>query len=316
MPTFEAQGAAAGHPAQLLFACALAGLAVGLFVFGAGRALAVARAGAVLGDDRRHMRRRRAGESPLFALALSLVPAMLPLMRRLPLRSLERSLAERYAEAGWPLGLDDDELMALALLVGLALCIPATLVLLLILPPLAPLGLALTALGPGMVSAILSSQGSRRRLRITRTMPYVLDVLVLTMRAGGSFLMALQRVAEDYAGHPVGAEFRVTLSDIELGMTSREAFEKLAERVPLPLVRSFVDEVNLAEELGRPLADALESLADRVRTRRVQEAVDTAGRAKVMVLVPGMLILLASLIILFSPFIVRAVYGGYTGIGR
>lgn len=315
MPTFEGHGASAPHPALLLAACLLLGFAVSLLVFRLATALAAARAVAVIGDGHRHARRRRASQSRLFGLAMRLLPLMLPLARRLPLESLRQSLAQRYAEAGWPLGFDDDELFALALLLGFAFALPAIAFFLLVLPPLFPLALVLVALGPGLVSTILSSQASRRRLQITRTMPYVLDVLVLTMRAGGSFLMAMQRVVEDYARHPVGVEFRAALSDIELGTTTREAFENLAERVPLPLVRAFVDEVTLAEELGRPLADALEGLADRVRTRRVQEAVDTAGRAKVMVLVPGMLILIASLIILFSPFIVRAVYGGYASVG-
>jgi pilus assembly protein TadC len=79
------------------------------------------------------------------------------------------------------------------------------------------------------------------------------------------------------------------------------------------VVRTFVDDVIQSEELGRPIADTLERLADRVRVRRVQEAVDTAGKAKVMVLVPGMLVLMATLLVLFAPFIVRWYYGGYTG---
>ena len=44
--------------------------------------------------------------------------------------------------------------------------------------------------------------------------------------------------------------------------------------------------------------------------RRVQEATETAGKAKVMVLVPGMLVFAATLELLFAPFIVRYWYEG------
>ena len=43
----------------------------------------------------------------------------------------------------------------------------------------------------------------------------------------------------------------------------------------------------------------------------MQDATDTAGRAKVLVLIPGMLVFIAVLILLFSPFAVRYFYGGY-----
>ena len=76
------------------------------------------------------------------------------------------------------------------------------------------------------------------------------------------------------------------------------------------MVTTFVDDLLQSEELGRPIADTLESLADRVRTIRTQDAIDTAGKAKVMVLVPGTLILLACMIMLFAPFIVKFYYQG------
>src|SRR5690606_7767567 len=104
--------------------------------------------------------------------------------------------------------------------------------------------------------------------------------------------------------------FRAALTDMEMGVTTRDAFEALASRAPMPAVRTFVDELVQSDELGRPVADTLEELADRTRERRIQEATEIAGKAKVKVLVPGMLVLVATMLLLFAPFIVKFWYQG------
>jgi tight adherence protein C len=315
MPTSDAAAATPANALILLAACALAGAAVALLIYVGAVALNTGAVGvaAAIGEAQRRGRRPR-GETgdALFDLAMSMMPAVVPIVRRLPIRSVRASLAERYALAGWPGGLEDDEVVGLALLIGLGLAVLAVLALLVIKPLAAPLGLLAVAAGPGLVSSSLGSRRTEREGSIARTMPFALDVLVLSMRAGASFPAALQQAAEDFAGDPIGVELKAVLTDLELGVTTRDALEGLARRVPIPAVRFFVDDVLQSEELGRPVADSLEHLADRTRTRRVQDAVDTAGRARVMVLIPGTLILLASLIVLFSPFIVRFIYGGYT----
>ena len=313
MPTSEIQHAAA-NPLILATASVLLGFALALVIYVVGtwiRATPVI-AGATTGDPHRRSRRPSTQEASfLFDLAMGSLPVLLPLADRLPFDGLRQALAERYARAGWPGGLEDDELFGISLLIGIALCLPAIVLLGAIFPLLAPAGVLVIPAGPALVSANLSGRGAKREQQIARIMPYALDLLVLTIRAGASLLQAMERVAADYADHPVGVEFKGTLTDIELGMTSHQAFSNLGRRVPIPVVRALADEIKLAEELGRPVVETLEHLAEQARTRRVQHAVDVAGQAKVKVLIPGMLILMACLVVLFSPFIVKAIYGGY-----
>ena len=105
----------------------LAGLAAGLTSY---VGLATLRrqgppAGRALADKHRRDRRKRAAESsPLFGLALRLLPPFLALTHAVGFRSLRATLEERYARAGWPGGLEDDELVALSLLLGLFLALP------------------------------------------------------------------------------------------------------------------------------------------------------------------------------------------------
>lgn len=310
---FEAFANLPGNPLLLLIAVLLLGGAVtlGFVAAASGVAKRVAPVGALLDETQRALRRRPRGEqSSIYGLADALMPLFMPLARLLHLPSLRDSVAERYAEAGWPGGLSDDEVYAISLMVGAVVSIPLAMLLLLLQPLAVPLAAIGLILGPALVSAQLSSRGQARRLQIARTMPFVLDLLVLAMRAGAPLRIALQRTALDNADNAVGVELRALLADMETGVTTRDAFKNLAKRAPVPVIQLFVDEVVQAEELGRPVADALEHFADRVRVTRVQDAVETAGKASVMVLAPGMLVLFASLILLFAPFALRYFYGG------
>lgn len=306
-----------GSPAMLLVACAMGGLCVALLLyvilpFVVAKTTPVT---AALDEAQRKVRRERATQqSDLLGFTLTLMPVLVPLVRRLPLGSLRESLAQRYAQAGWPGGLEDDEVLTIGLLLGVVLGIPVGLLLLLVQPLLAPLGLVLLVLGPGLVSSRLAGMADSRAREITRTMPYVLDMLVLAMRAGAAFPIALERVSLDFSETHIGREFRTLLTDLERGTTMREGLTNMAYRAPVKVVENFTDDLIHAAELGRPVADALERLSDRVRELRVQEAVETAGRARVLVLIPGMLVFLAVLLLLFAPFIIRAYYGGYSSI--
>lgn len=306
-----ADPAGPGGIASLLAACVLAGLSLGLLVYALGVTArrSSGQVTAMIDDAQRAMRRERAKqESATEGMLMGAVSILLPLVRSLPLDSVRQSLSERYARAGWPGGYKDDEIFTMSLLIGLLIGIPLMIIIAAANPLAAPLGLIGVLVGPGLVSSHYSSRGIEREKSIGRTMPFVLDLLVLTMRAGASLQIAMERVTQDYAHHPIGEEFRSTLQDIELGVPMKDAFRNMARRVPLPVIRTFVDDLIQSEELGRPLAETLERLSDQVRVRRVQDAVDTAGKSKVMVLVPGMLVFIATLIVLFAPFVMRFVY--------
>ena len=293
-------------PVVLIAACLLAGLA-----FGVGTFLVAAQleARGLSTELTRGAPRRRVGAG-LLGLALPLLPLFTALGRTLGLGSLRASLAQRYARAGYPGGLDDDELVGLGLLTGVALAVPVVVLLAAVDLRLAPAGALVVLAGPGLLSSSYNSRGSHRELAITRDMPFVLDLLVLTMRAGASLQQAIRRVAADYAERAIGEEFAAVLTDLGTGLGTKEAFQKMHERVPIEPVRLFVDDLVQGEELGRPLADIFERQADQARVRRVQEATETAGRAKVLVLIPGMLVFVAVLVLLFAPFFVRWYYGG------
>ncbi|MFR0357952.1 DUF5936 domain-containing protein [Streptomyces sediminimaris] len=113
---------------------------------------------------------------------------------------------------------------------------------------------------------------------IERTLPDFLDVLAVVVSAGLGFRQALDRVASKYEG-PWADELRITLRQMDLGMSRRQAFAELRRRNDSEQVAMFVTALQQGEELGAPIVDTLVSLAKDMRRTDAQNARRKAARA-------------------------------------
>ncbi|MFI6346298.1 DUF5936 domain-containing protein [Streptomyces sp. NPDC050560] len=118
----------------------------------------------------------------------------------------------------------------------------------------------------------------RRRDDIERTLPDFLDVLAVVVSAGLGFRQALERVAEKYSG-PWSDELRITLRQMDMGISRREAFEQLRRRNDSEQVSMFVSALQQGEELGAPIVDTLIQIANDMRRTDAQNARRKASRA-------------------------------------
>ncbi|MEU9069686.1 DUF5936 domain-containing protein [Streptomyces sp. NPDC048306] len=145
-----------------------------------------------------------------------------------------------------------------------------------------------------------------RRDVIERTLPDFLDVLAVVVSAGLGFRQALDRVSTRYEG-PWADELRITLRQMDLGMSRREAFTELRRRNDSEQVAMFVTALQQGEELGAPIVETLVSLAKDMRRTDAQNARRKAARAvpkaTLMIttfMVPATMILLGAGLILGS----------------
>jgi tight adherence protein C len=117
-----------------------------------------------------------------------------------------------------------------------------------------------------------------RRDVIERTLPDFLDVLAVVVSAGLGFRQALDRVASKYEG-PWADELHITLRQMDLGMSRRQAFAELRRRNDSEQVAMFVTALQQGEELGAPIVDTLIALAKDMRRTDAQNARRKAARA-------------------------------------
>ncbi|MFD4572174.1 DUF5936 domain-containing protein [Streptomyces sp. NPDC058417] len=145
-----------------------------------------------------------------------------------------------------------------------------------------------------------------RQDAIERTLPDFLDVLAVVVSAGLGFRQALDRVSSRYQG-PWADEIRITLRQMDLGMSRREAFAELRRRNDSEQVAMFVTALQQGEELGAPIVDTLVAIAKDMRRTDAQNARRKAARAvpkaTLMIttfMVPATLLLLAAGLLLGS----------------
>lgn len=270
------------------------------------------RAGASLTSMRRaEMRQLALEKSPLFRLFLPIITGLSSSVGQLGLDPLREYIHVPYVRAGYPGGLDDDEVVATGILVSAAFTFFIGFI------STAFFGiafswLALIGIPAGFVALVLHlrARAREREIEILRALPYSLDLLVLMLRSGTSMRIALGRVIDDYARHPLGVELGQVIAEVDVGAHRADAFKKMAERLKIPDITSLVDAIVQSEELGWPLADTLERLADRINAERVLTAQATAGAAGVYVMLPSTLVLLSAVLLLFAPFIVSYILYG------
>jgi tight adherence protein C len=158
--------------------------------------------------------------------------------------------------------------------------------------------LLLIAFGLFWVEVGIWSAVRVRKDHIERTLPDFLDVLAVVVSAGLGFRQALERVAEKYEG-PWADELRITLRQMDMGVSRRQAFEELRKRNDSEQVAMFVTALQQGEELGAPIVDTLIQIANDMRRtdaqnarRKAAKAVPKATFAVTSFLLPGTLLLL------------------------
>ncbi len=257
------------------------------------------------------MRKSAMAKSPLYAIFLTVLRLPAGVVARMDLDVLRNYVHGPYAKAGYPGGLDDDEVVTVGLLISLLIGIFTGISLAVFLGITSSwMGFFAMPAGFLLLISTLQTRGEVRQRRILSAMPYVLDLLVLVLRSGTSLNIALSRVVSDYADHPVGEELGQVLSEIEMGAPRGQAMQRFAQRMANPDITALTESFVQSEELGWPLADTLDRQSDRMATERILRAQSKAGAAGVIVMLPSTLVLMAAILLLFGPMIVRFFQGG------
>jgi tight adherence protein C len=141
-------------------------------------------------------------------------------------------------------------------------------------------------------------------------------VLAVVVSAGLGFRQALDRVAERYEG-PWADELRITLRQMDMGVSRRKAFEELRRRNDSEQVAQFVTALQQGEELGAPIVETLIAIANDMRRTDAQNARRRAARAVpkatliiTTFMVPGTMLLLVAAFFIGSGTDFGSITGG------
>ena len=217
----------------------------------------------------------------LFKMLLPLAPNFYPLIRRPIFRATVADADARLVQGGFEGLITGEEFAALKLM------------LLWIVPDL------------WLYGAV-----KRRHLSIQKSLPFVLDLLTLSVEAGMDFISALQRNCKLRRLDPLNEELLRMTKEIQVGSSRKEALRSMADRVRQPDLKSVAFALIQADELGVSIGAILRIQSEQLRSRRFDRAEKLASEAPVKMLGPLMLCIFpAVFIILLGPVIGQAMKG-------
>ena len=132
----------------------------------------------------------------------------------------------------------------------------------------------------------LADTRKKRELAVIRSMPVYLDFITMCVEAGLNLSGALGQAMEKAPPGPLRNEFGIVLRDLRSGVTRADALRRMADRLDIQEVTSFVSAVVQAEKMGASLASVLRVQAEQRRNERFQRAEKLAMEAPIKLVGP------------------------------
>lgn len=163
----------------------------------------------------------------------------------------------------------------------------------------------LFALGVYLPYFSVKLKATARQADLTKTLPDFLDMMFVSVEAGLAFDMALKRVTEQMPGD-LSREFARAMEETRMGKTREDALKGVVRRTGVPDVRTFVNAIIQAEQMGSNIAKTLRIQSDALRVKRRQRAEETSMKAPVKLLFPMIFFIFPALfVVILGPALIK-----------
>lgn len=144
-----------------------------------------------------------------------------------------------------------------------------------------------------------------------RAMPFIIDMLALSVEAGLDFMAAIQRVIEKAPPSPLVEEFETLIKETKIGSSRAEGLRQLGWRVNIIEINSFCATLIAADSVGASIGPILKQLSNELRVKRSARAEQQGAQAATKILIPMIFFILpAVLVAIFAPMILKMMMGG------
>jgi tight adherence protein C len=154
----------------------------------------------------------------------------------------------------------------------------------------------------------------RRKDRIDKGLPDVLDLLIVCMEAGLSLQATINRVADEVRPISVDLHNELTLLNAELrtGISREMALKNMGERTGVQNVNSLVGMMVQSDKMGTSISHALRIHSAFLRTQRSQKAEAQAAKLPVKIMFPMLLFIFpAVFIVVLGPAVIHIMQSSF-----
>ncbi len=147
---------------------------------------------------------------------------------------------------------------------------------------------------------------------ILRTLPAYLDFITMAVEAGLNFSGAIEQARKKAPPGPLVNELGIVLRDLRSGVQRADALQRMAGRLDILEITSFVNAVIQAEKMGSSLAGVLRIQAEQRRNERFQRAEKKAMEAPVKLIGPLILFIFpTTFMVLAFPIVMKFMQQGF-----
>ena len=237
----------------------------------------------VVADDRTHMDPLPAGLKVIWPLILMVSILVENFYTNKVLDQIEKKLQT----TGVSYILTAEQFVALRFVAAMITLLLSIIIIAALNPSGALLILLLAALGGYMFPLVwLSDTRKRREIAVIRALPVFLDFTTMAVEAGLNLSGALQQAMIKGPDSPLRNEFAIVMRDLRSGVTRSEALKRMAQRLDIADINTFVNAMVQAEKMGSSMATALRIQSEQRRTERFQRAEKVAMEAPVKLIFP------------------------------
>lgn len=156
----------------------------------------------------------------------------------------------------------------------------------------------------------LNGMIAKRGQEVLRAMPFIVDMLALSVEAGLDFMAAIQRVIEKAPPSPLVEEFETLIKETKIGSSRAEGLRQLGWRINIIEINSFCATLIAADSVGASIAPILKQLSNELRVKRSSRAEQQGATAATKILIPMIFFILpAVLVAIFAPMVLKMMSG-------
>lgn len=154
----------------------------------------------------------------------------------------------------------------------------------------------------------LKMRTSERSNEMQRTLPDLLDLMVICAESGMGIDAGLSRVSKEIVrSSPIlSEELHLAMLEIRAGASRTNALKNLGMRVNLENMYNIVSILSQVDRFGSSLSDSLRIQADVMRTSMIQKAEELAAKIPVKMLFPLIFFMFPSIfIVIIGPALIQ-----------
>lgn len=206
----------------------------------------------------------------------------------------ESTVKVKLAELGFNSEIDYENFRYRQLIISFLLATSELFLLLFLEVPLVKIMLVILSSICGVIFVTekkLDKEITLHREHLESDFPAVVEMMTLSLSAGESPLMSMERISRTASGS-LSREFARVISEVSEGAPFVEALDSMGRRVNSLLVRRFIDALVIAITRGAPVIDVLHSHAREARDFQRNRILAAASKAEISMMIPVVFLIL------------------------